>query len=427
MSHFAYFWPIPSDQSMRLIRQHRPKWIIAVIVVISLSSADAGVRAIENVTDEVEQQELEQEANVAKMSVYGWIFGGDFDVVTARERLGQRIAGKIRFFDQLCELTVSQKEKLRLVGAGEVKHIWNRIDKIVSRFQIDKDDHGKIRELRKEAEQIKDELSREPLSEDSMWIKTMKSILNPGQFSRFEPLRLVLQSGGRVELRSRDKPEQTFLYVALTSESGLDQLHALPSLFGVILRGPNVTESALVHLSNLSALKELSFAEVPVTDSGLNHLKKLTGLKKFSLYKSEVTGAGLSSISRCNQMNFLLLKDSPVTDEGMLHLKGMTSLSQLWLTNTLVSDGGVASLSELVNLQILYLNKTQVTDIGLTHLKGMQNLNTLLLSDTAVTDAGLKHLQGLTGLKTLALTNTKVTDVGISDLKRALPGLTIHR
>ena len=66
-------------------------------------------------------------------------------------------------------------------------------------------------------------------------------------------------------------------------------------------------------------------------------------------------------------------------------------------------------------------------DEDLAHLKGLTGLRELWLSGTQITDAGLAHLKGLTGLRELGLSYTKVTDAGVNSLRKALPGVNIHR
>jgi hypothetical protein len=181
-----------------------------------------------------------------------------------------------------------------------------------------------------------------------------------------------------------------------------------PDYFGhvthVTLRGPpGPTDATLAHVGRLTRLQALLDDSSSASDTGLVHLKGLTKLSD------------------------LWLNDTQVTDAGLLHLKGMTNLSSLSLDGTQVTDAGLVHLKGLTNLSDLWLNNTQITDAGLVHLKGMTNLTTLVLSGTRITNEGLADLMRLTTLSQLYLADTQVTDAGMNELKRALPGLTIHR
>jgi hypothetical protein len=116
---------------------------------------------------------------------------------------------------------------------------------------------------------------------------------------------------------------------------------------------------------------------------------------------------------------------SSATDAA--RLTGLTELRYLFLYNTQITDAGLVHLGGLTELRLLYLGHTQVTDAGLVHLAGLTELRRLHLSNTQVTDAGLIHLAGPTELQELWLDNTHVTDAGVAELKRALPGLSVHR
>jgi hypothetical protein len=135
----------------------------------------------------------------------------------------------------------------------------------------------------------------------------------------------------------------------------------------------------------------------------------------------------LVEVRRLDKLERLSLDNTSVSDAGLVHLKGLSNLSSLWLDGTQVTDAGLVHLKGLTCLSSLWLNSTQVTDAGLVHLKRLTNLSVLWLDGTQVADAGLTHLKGLTKLTDLYIRGTHVTDSGMNDLKRALPGLTIHR
>jgi hypothetical protein len=84
---------------------------------------------------------------------------------------------------------------------------------------------------------------------------------------------------------------------------------------------------------------------IETTDGGLVHLKDLTNLKEIGL------------------------DDTQITDEELVHLEGLTKLEELYLGWTQITDAGLEHLKGLTKLKVLHLKGTQVTDEGVKKLR----------------------------------------------------------
>ena len=83
-----------------------------------------------------------------------------------------------------------------------------------------------------------------------------------------------------------------------------------------------LTDTELIHISNLSGLEELDLHRSPVTDARLGYLEGLTDLQSLTLFHT------------------------PITDTGLAHLKGMHRLRMLSIENTNVTDSGARELQK---------------------------------------------------------------------------------
>ena len=83
-----------------------------------------------------------------------------------------------------------------------------------------------------------------------------------------------------------------------------------------------------------------------VTDTELVHLKELTKLRDLNLQRTNVTDAGLVHLKGLTNLQILVLWDTKVTDAGLIPLKGLTNLKYLGLSRTDVTDAGIKQLQQ---------------------------------------------------------------------------------
>lgn len=383
-----------------------------------------------------------------------WYAEGPGLLVTTRHATRQRLEGFLKYelqiIDSLCELTEAQTQKLQLAGTGDIQRLSDAIQEFKAKMQLVADDEKKVAELLAEIDPLHQRVETGPFGKDSLFRKTLDTVLTPAQLVTYKPIQEVLQADGRVATvqRGRDVILSVGLNQTPFADDGLAQLKKLKILGSLRIDMTKVTDAGLVHLKELTNLRELGLFGTHITDGGLvhlqgmtnlqmlviggttiadvglAHLKGLTNLQNLSLNYLEMTDAGLAHLKGLTNLQGLDLGGTKVTDAGLVQLKMLTNLDQLELFQTPVTDDGLVHLKILTNLQRLGLQRTLVTDAGLVHLQGLPNLQRLDLGGTQVTDDGLSIIKEMAGLQTLNLSNSKVTDAGYADLMKTLPKLT---
>jgi len=352
---------------------------MAALVLLSARTA-AGNPADDELVDDPPLPEPQFE--VSEGAVYDRAFGEGTDRAAGYEQLDTLLRQKIAIVDQVCGLTDTQKQKLRLAGRGDARRLFDRLDKIGARIQLVGNDRDKIYQLLDEAHSLQRDLIRPGFSTDgSLFFKSLERLLTAEQAVKYAPLREIVRAGGLVRIR-RDE--------------GAERL-------------------------------EISLSGTRLVDDELAHLRELPGLRVLVLTKSQVTDAGLAHLAGLTNLHTLVLSQTRVTDTGLAELKGLTGLRELALDEAPVTDTGLEYLQGLTSLEYLSLKGTRVSDAGLACLKRLTRLESLVLDETAVTDAGLVHLQGLVSLEILLVRRTAVTNLRIAQLKRTSPRLAIHK
>ncbi len=98
-----------------------------------------------------------QELKITDLRFYQRIFGNESgsvaDAIEVRNEHDMRLRQKIAIVDRVCGLTGPQKEKLELAGRGDIKRLFDRVEKVARHFELVKDD-------RQEAERLYEENAR---------------------------------------------------------------------------------------------------------------------------------------------------------------------------------------------------------------------------------------------------------------------------
>lgn len=217
----------------------------------------------------------------------------------------------------------------------------------------------------------------------------------------------------------RDIRELSLMGNPMLTGSGFEELQKLDKIESLALEGTAMSNSAMAHLKDKSALTLLNLSSTRVGDRGLGYIENLTNLEVLVLHGcGGVTDAGLKHLSKMTKLEWLVLSQTGVAGEGLNDLKTLAALKHLLLAGTRVTNDGLAGLQHLPQLEELSLDfATKITSDGMQHLKGLKNLKILGLWETYVGDDGLEQLKGLTGLEQLNLSQTEITDAGLAHLQ----------
>lgn len=117
----------------------------------------------------------------------------------------------------------------------------------------------------------------------------------------------------------------------------------------VVFRGgtEDATLRAAKHyMEKLGDVHDIYLMQTDITDAGLVHLKELTALRQLDLSCTRVTDAGLIHLKGLTKLERLVVEETKIGDAGLEHLAGMTNLRLVKLYDTEVSEAGVEKLRQ---------------------------------------------------------------------------------
>ena len=345
----ANFRKVPPPQPRRLLTA-----VFAMSLIFGVPDSRGELRAgvigqvsSELVSDGTADGEPERETTNAPQSqptiaieiFENYLFGatGSNAVAAARNRLELTLLERIDTVDGDCQLSETQRAKLRLAGKGDIKRIFDRVDAVrrelplVSPEQVTPAVRAAIS---REVNPLRARFESGLFHADSLYAKTATGILTAAQRDRCHTMETIERLGGKIGRRKNGQRvliTVTFAAVPLTDdELGALMLANLPNLTGLFLYETNVTDRGLKHIQSLTQLEQLQLSHMDITDSGLETLRDLTNLKS------------------------LILTDIPITNAGLEHLLSLTRLEHLRIPERSAGDA-LQQLQEMESLRFLLL------------------------------------------------------------------------
>jgi internalin A len=175
---------------------------------------------------------------------------------------------------------------------------------------------------------------------------------------RAKAIRAIEEKGGGVGY-DEDAPGRPVTSVGLINskevrDEDLINLRSFRMLKSLHLIGINITSGGLLKLDGFDHLTGLDLMDTNVDDDALKWVAKNKELSILCLSNSiSITDKALVYISGLKKLKELSLDGTKVTDAGLAYLKEMKTLRRLHLGETKVTDEGVNSLKKaLPNLII---------------------------------------------------------------------------
>lgn len=363
-----------------------------------------------------------------------WYVEGTSIVVTTRKgalkRLDRILEYELQLLHSTCDLTESQTQKLRFVGRRDLKRVTDRIQECRAIIQV-KDASSKhltrISDALLKLSPLQKSMETDPFKKDSLYRKSLETVLTREQLARYEPIRRVLEKDGKVEttFRGSDILLTVRLFQAPFTDDDLADLKKLSNLGSLKLGATKVTDAGLIHLLEMEQLRELSLFSLKITDTGVMRLKRLRNLQALVLSDTQVTDAGIEHLKAMSNLQDLNLNYLKISNAGLAHLRDMTSLRRLQICTSRLRDNDLMNLKKLVNLEELNLANSQITDAGLVHLRELPKLERLDLNSTQLTDAALTDIQQMRSLQSVNVSRCKITESGLAKLAGTRPDLKL--
>jgi Leucine-rich repeat (LRR) protein len=395
-------------------------------------------------------------------------------------RLLKLLDGKLENLSQEFGFSDQQRRKLRLAGKGDIKRLFDRIQRERKPFdsvdarQADAATRQKLLDSARALQQLE---FYGPFGRGSILMKVLRPKLSEEQFTNLSATDEIRAWGGQISIVLRggivykdvvlgDLTEERLTHLAgvpnirsLTAELAhisdrqLSPLSRLTSLEVLDLSRTNIGDEGLVHigrlpnlevlrlrntkfgnrgvaqLAQLSKLRELQIQGTGVTDEEISHLRSHKHLESLNLSRTRLTDAGFIRLNLAGfpQLRELSLSQTKISDSGISEIGNCPNLERLNLIGTQLTDSSVGALLNLNKLRHLLIDQTQITDHGLKQLADLAGLESIELSNTLASDIGLLALRPLTRLKYLNVANTRVTDDGVSEFHRALPDVIVQK
>lgn len=143
----------------------------------------------------------------------------------------------------------------------------------------------------------------------------------------------------------------------LVTNKDLAMITGLPDLIVLDLRGTQISNEALIHLTELPKIEQLYLGGSVVTDT------------EPTLFHARFTDEAIDPVLKLTSLKILSLAKTDIGDEAAKKLPALTNLEILFLLGTNITDESVDALSRMTSLKELYLQETSVTPEGLKRLR----------------------------------------------------------
>lgn len=131
-----------------------------------------------------------------------WVFGNEGNASMTRKRFDAKLKLRIEEIDRNCRLTDEQKQKLQLMGCGDIKQIFDTFEKAKRQFKVLDNDIQKLQEIVPLVQPI--QTAQHNLFQDgSLFAKSLRHTLTQEQFDRYEVVdreRREFQHKAQIEL-----------------------------------------------------------------------------------------------------------------------------------------------------------------------------------------------------------------------------------
>jgi len=131
-----------------------------------------------------------------------WVFNNQGNALKARQKFDALLKLRIEEIDRNCRLTEEQKQKLQLMGCGDIKQIFDSFEKAKRQFKLLNNDVQKLQEIMPLVQPI--QLAQHRLLQDgSLFAKSLRHTLTQEQFARYAVVdreRREFQHRAQIEL-----------------------------------------------------------------------------------------------------------------------------------------------------------------------------------------------------------------------------------
>lgn len=194
------------------------------------------------------------------------------------------------------------------------------------------------------------------------------------------------------------------------TDRGVKRLASIPTLRGVGLGGPKLTDVSIEAFS--PEIETLGVPGSNITDKCMGHVAMMQNLVLLNVSETDVTDEGFCQLTNL-PLRELWVGHTKITDRSLRALaNGRARLRTLSVINTNISEDGLRAIRRMP-LRCLEAGMCEQFDdrcLALVQKQFGRQLNVLSIDDTAVTKEGLKVLPGFWKLHVLRISRLELKD-----------------
>jgi hypothetical protein len=223
--------------------------------------------------------------------------------------------------------------------------------------------------------------------------------------TEFDDEGLHMLAGMRPDLRA------LYLMQTRVGAEGMAAIAYFHKLETLHLDMTPVTNRAVMRLSMLSHLRDVSFDDTELSDAGLTALISLP-LERISAKRTEITDRSASVWSCWPDLQAAYLNGTYVADETAQALANLPDITEINLSGTSLTNAGLVPLAR-AGLKFLFISSTRVDDEGVAALANHPTLEALTLDYCAITDRSVETMLTIPNLEYIDIAGTQITDMGL--------------
>lgn len=152
---------------------------------LSFSTAPARAQGDEATAEDEDAVEVER-FELPESAFESWVFRHGQSATSVRTQLEKNLELFLDDVDRACDLTVPQRQKVRLAGRGDIKEYFNEVELLRRRFLLLRRDRDKFNEIWKEMRPLQVKLANGLFEPDSLARQVLRQQLSAEQAARFE-------------------------------------------------------------------------------------------------------------------------------------------------------------------------------------------------------------------------------------------------
>jgi len=254
------------------------------------------------------------------------------------------------------------------------------------------------------------------------------------EFTHLNALDLSLThitDGGMQEIKNlRGIIDLNLYFAEYVTDEGVAAIKEWKQLKRLNLHGTKAGDSALEHISGLTALETLDVGSTLMTDVGLERLTMLTNLKELTMGGNELGDAGLQALRQMPNLTYLDLSGRQGNDKNVWSIAMSNVGLQAVLTLKNLRELRFSCVSTAVGVEGTKLGEVStlsVTEKSLEQMKALTKLQRIKLQGCGrIDDEAVAALIGMPELREADLKGTSVTEKGAARLQAAKPGAVVY-